>query len=135
MKNQHGFSLMEVLIALFIIGLFAGGAAVGVKKIGEGAKIKKAQQDLRTFAAAVDQFEMDNRRYPTSLAELVKDPGDLPNYQPGGYLNKEEVPRDPWGSDYQFSADGAPEGRAYEITCWGPDKSEGGKDYKLSELE
>jgi general secretion pathway protein G len=137
-NSEKGFSLMEILVALFIIGLFAGGAAVGVKKISDGAKKKRAIQDIRVIAAAIDQFEMDNGIFPNSLTELVEDPGELPDYQPGGYLNKSEVPVDPWKTEYVLDAENAPEGMPFDVVSYGADKSEGGegknKDIKLSEL-
>ena len=130
---------MEILVALFIIGLFAGGAAVGVKKITEGAKRKRAMQDIRILSAAIEQFEMDNGVYPKSLEELVEDPGDMPDYQPGGYLNKDVVPNDPWKNEYVMLGDDIPEGYDFDIASYGADGSEGGeaknKDIRLSDLE
>lgn len=139
MNNQKGFSLMEILVALFIIGLFAGGAAVGVKKITEGAKRKRAIQDIRVISAAAEQFEMDNGVYPKNAQELVQDPGDLPEYQPGGYLNKDEVPIDPWKNEYAYERENAPEGMAFDVISYGADGADGGegadKDIKLSDLD
>ncbi|MBI2343230.1 MAG: type II secretion system major pseudopilin GspG [Deltaproteobacteria bacterium] len=139
LRSEKGFSLMEILVALFIIGLFAGGAAVGVKKISDGAKKKRAIQDIRVLAAAIDQFEMDNGIYPKGIEELVNDPGDLPDYQPGGYLNKREVPKDPWKHEYLYVREGAPDDAPYDLLSYGADGSEGGdgkeKDIRLSELD
>jgi general secretion pathway protein G len=137
LNNRRGFSLMEILVALFIIGLFAGGAAVGVKKITDGAKKKRAIQDMRVLAGAIDQFEMDNGLYPNSLTDLVEDPGDMPDYQPGGYLNKSEVPVDPWKNEYVYLRDDAPEGMPFDLMTLAADGAEGGdgknKDIRLSD--
>lgn len=139
LKNSRGFSLMEIMIAVAIIGIFGGGAAVGVKKILDGAKVKRAKQDLRAIAAAVEQFEMDNAAYPNSLDELINDPGDLPDYQPGGYLKGDSLPKDPWKNEYIYERADAPEGMPFEILTYGADGNEGGdgidKDVRLSEVE
>ncbi len=138
-RNERGFTLMEILLAVFIIGLFAGGAAFATKSIRQNARIKKAKQDLKILASAVDQFEMDNGVFPKNIEELVHDPGDLSDYQPGGYLKGGKIPLDPWKHEYVFIGEGAPEGFAFDIISYGADGAEGGegvnKDIRYSDLE
>lgn len=130
---------MEILVAMAILMVIGGGAAVGVSKVLSNSRVKKAKQDVRTIAQAVDAFEMDTGVFPATLEDLVKDPGDLDNWQPGGYLKKNEMPKDPWKGDYVFLFDDAPEGWDYDIVSYGKDGQEGGEDFdkdiRLSELD
>ncbi len=136
MKNQRGFSLMEVLIAITLIALFGAGAAAGFKRIQAGAKVKKAREDIKMLGQAVDRFEMDNGQYPEGLKDLVENPGELPDYAPGGYLDKGKMPVDPWKHDYSYEKSGGDKGAAYDIVSPGADGQEGtDDDVRLSKLE
>lgn len=139
MQSQKGFSLTEILIAVTIIGLITGGVAYGIRGAIDSARKRRAEQDIKAIAASIDQFEADNGKYPSGLEDLFRDPGDLPSYDPNGYLRgKKEVPKDPWNVEYVYSTEGAPEGFDYEISSYGKDHAEGGegpnKDIKLSEI-
>ncbi len=128
MKNQRGFSLIEIMVVVGIIGMLVGVFLGPIQNARHKAKEARAKQEIRQIAAAVDQFEMENGEYPSALQSLVDD----------AYINA-KILRDPWGQDYLFSREGAPEGFEYDIVSYGDDKAEGGtgrgKDLKFSELQ
>ena len=137
--SQRGFSLTEILIAVTIIGLITGGVAYGIRGAVDSARKRRAEQDVKALAASIDQFEADNGKYPSSLEDLIRDPGDLPNFDPNGYIRgKKEVPKDPWTNEYVYTTESPPEGFDYDIISYGKDRAEGGegpgKDIKLSEV-
>lgn len=139
MRNEKGFSIMEIMVAIGIIALITGGGALAVNKMMKNAKVKRAKSDIQILSQAIDLFEMDNLRFPNGLDELVNDPGELPNYQPGGYLKDGKVPKDPWGADYLLVLDDVPEGMQFDIMSYGEKGQEGGdgyeKDLRLSETK
>ncbi len=103
---QRGFTLVEVMVVVAILGILA--ALIVPKIIGrsDDARIVAAKQDVATLVAALKLYRLDNQRYPTTdqgLKALVEKPTVdplPPNWKTGGYLDK--LPRDPWGNPYQY---------------------------------
>ena len=123
---QGGFTLIELLIVVIIIGLLASLVAPRFfNKLGSSRqKIAKAQ--IENFAAALDEFRLDNGRYPSSeegLDALRKRPEGLENWA-GPYLPK-DVPKDPWGHDYVYKCPG--EHGDYDLFSYGRDGEPGGE--------
>ncbi len=124
--KQTGFSLIELLVVLVIIGLL--GAVVGpqVLQYVGGAKSDTARMQVADLGAALDLFYLDNGRYPHTregLQALVSSPPGLKNWG-GPYLKKKTVPQDPWGRDYQYAAPGR--NGAYDLFSYGADNAPGG---------
>jgi general secretion pathway protein G len=98
-----------------------------MKHVG-GSKVKTAKAQIELFGTALDTYKMDNGKYPTSqegLLALVQKPASAgADWQ--SYLKKSAVPKDPWGTEYQYSSPGK-DGRAYDIVSLGADGKEGGE--------
>jgi general secretion pathway protein G len=138
--DSRGFTLVEVMVVVAILGILA--ALIVPKIIGrsDDARIVAARQDVATLVAALKLYRLDNQRYPTTdqgLKALTEKPTIEPvpnNWKTGGYLDK--LPRDPWGNPYQylqpgvhgeldvfsFGADGQPGGTGNDadIGSWDP---------------
>jgi len=125
---RRAFTLIELLLVMVILAILA--AVVVPKFTGrtEDARIKAAKAEISGVKTALDTFEIDNGRYPTTdegLNALVTRPGDLPNWKADGYLPK--VPTDPWGHSYIYRSPGA-NGQGFDLLSAGPDGQEGGSD-------
>ncbi|MFB3884247.1 MAG: type II secretion system major pseudopilin GspG [Thermodesulfobacteriota bacterium] len=123
--REKGFTLIEILVVVIIIGLLA--ALVGPKYFGQvsTAKQKAAKAQIELFATALDTFRLDTGRYPTQeegLKALREKPSGLENWQ-GPYLPK-EIPMDPWGKPYVYKFPG--EHYDYDLISYGLDGAEGG---------
>ena len=144
MKQSPGFSLIELMIVVVILGLMATLLVPRIMDRPEEARAAKARMDIRTLESALRLYRLDNGLYPTTeqgLAALISKPerGVLPrNFRPGGYLEASSVPKDPWGNEYRYRSPGQ-QGRDYEIISLGSDCKEGGygfaKDINSWELD
>lgn len=123
---QRGFTLLELLVVMVIIGLLAG--YVGPKYFAQIGKseVKAARAQIDALEKALDQYRLDVGRYPTSengLAALMKRPPSENRWQ-GPYLRK-EVPADPWGQPYQYAQPG--EHGEFDLFSLGKDGKPGGE--------
>ena len=121
-----GFTLVEMLVVLVIIGLIMGLVGPRVLNYLTDAREKTAKIQIESFKSAIDLYFLDTGRYPSSnegLSALVKKPGGVDGWN-GPYLRGGSVPVDPWGHAYVYRspADRAP----YDITTLGPQGGAGG---------
>jgi general secretion pathway protein G len=120
-RGQDGFTLIEMMVVILIIGLLALMIVPRLKGVADRAKRTKAQADISELKQALDRYYLDNGSYPTSdqgLQALVTPPtsGRVPtNYEEGGYIEK--LPDDPWGHPYVYQSDGS----SYVLKSYGPD--------------
>ena len=120
-RGQDGFTLIEIMVVILIIGLLALMVVPRLRGVADRAKRTKAQADIQELKQALDRYYLDNGSYPTSdqgLQALVSPPtaGRVPsNYEQGGYIEK--LPSDPWGNQYFYQSDGS----TYALKSFGPD--------------
>jgi general secretion pathway protein G len=124
--RERGFTLVEILVVITIIGLIMGLVGPRVLNHLTESKAKAARIQIESFANALDLFFLDAGRYPSSsegLVALVQRPGSISGWN-GPYLRGGVVPADPWGSSYIYRSPG--ERGAYDIISFGADGQEGG---------
>lgn len=122
----HGFTLMELLLVLVIIGLLAALVGPTLYQRIKPAKQSAAHAQIQNFATALDGFYIDVGRYPSSQEGLqaLRNKPEAAEKWKGPYLKK-EVPLDPWGNPYVYRSPGRSGG--YEISSYGEDGREGGE--------
>lgn len=131
-KDARGFSLIELMVVIVILGILAG--MIMPKLIGrtDDAKIVKAKVDMAALDTALKLYKLDNGEYPTTeqgLRALIEPPekeGGSENWKKGGYLEKQALPKDPWGRDFIYLSPGAH--GDYDIISYGADGVPGGED-------
>jgi general secretion pathway protein G len=130
-KSRQGFTIIEVMAVIVIIGILAGIVAVNVVGRIDKAKVTATKANLKMLHNAVVQFKLDTGQYPSEdagLQELVEEPQDLKGWNKGGYLETTELPKDAWGNDFVYQL--YPEsGKPFVIISYGADGEEGGEDY------
>lgn len=128
-QGAQGFSLIEIMIVVAIIGVLAGLVASVVGGRDDEARVQAARADIKTISQALELYKLDNYRYPSTdqgLEALVKNPGDTPNWNPQGYIRS--MPKDPWEREYIYDSPGT-SGQPYELLSYGADGVEGGEGY------
>jgi general secretion pathway protein G len=132
MKNRKGFTLIEIMVVVVILGILATIVLTNVMGREDEARINAAKTQIRALEGALDGFKLDNGFYPATdqgLEALIKRPetGRIPNkWKDGGYLKPARIPKDPWGQDYHYYSPGN-ENREYEIISYGADGEQGGE--------
>ena len=115
-RDEEGFTLVELMVVIVIIGLLATIVVINVMPAADRAAVTKARADIATLEQGIDLYHLNNRRYPTSeegLQALV------------AQNLVRRLPNDPWNNPYRYSAPGR-NGQPYTIMTWGADGREGG---------
>lgn len=127
---EHGFTLVELMVVIVIIGLLATIVAINVIPATDKARVEKAKADVATIEQALDQYRLDNLNYPNGtegLQALLSPPATLAQparYRRGGYIKK--LPEDPWGRAYKYAVPGKK--GPFDIYSLGADGQPGGED-------
>lgn len=126
--RRAGFTLVELLVVMVILGLLASLVLPNVFGQAEKARVKTARVQIATLGAALDAYALDVGSYPSGgagLEALVSAPAGVDRWD-GPYLKKKKIPKDPWGRDWEYTE---PQSSGdYEIKSLGPDGKVGGDD-------
>lgn len=131
-SGRRGVTLMELLIVLAILSILAVYLAPRIMDKPEQARRTKAALQMEAVEGALKLYQLDNGRYPTTeqgLQALVQAPTEDPlprNWRTGGYLEKGQVPKDPWGYDYKYICPGV-HNPDFDLWSTGPDGEDGGE--------
>ncbi len=121
--RQQGFTLIEIMVVVVILGILAAAVVPKIMSRPEQARIEKAKHDISALESALNIYKLDNYRYPSTdqgLEALVKKPSGAPqprNYKKGGYIKK--LNKDPWGNDYLYLQPGTH--GEFDLYSLGPD--------------
>jgi len=126
--RERGFTLIEIMVVVIIIGLLAAVIVPSVINKVDEARVSKAKADIQSLETALTMFRLDNSKYPTTdqgLSSLITQPTDpsIRHWRIGGYLQR--VSKDPWGTDYQYVFPGT-HGKEYDLYTLGADGQPGG---------
>ena len=133
-KQAQGFSLIEVLVVVVIMGMLIGLIGPNVLGQVDRARVTTAKSDIASLSQALDMYKLDNHFYPTTdqgLEALVSRPQSSPeprNWNPEGYIKGNKLPLDPWDGEYIYMSPGE-DNRPYELLSLGADARSGGEGY------
>ena len=128
MRNKKGFTLIEIMLVVTIIGILAAVVLPRLVGRGEEARISAAKLQIENLCLAFDTFELDNGRYPTTdegINALLTVPSNAKNWK-GPYLKK-DIKNDPWGKPYGYKCPGT-HNKDFDLLSFGADGVEGGTD-------
>lgn len=127
-RRQSGFTLIEIMVVVVILGILAAVVVPRIMDRPDDARITKARQDIRALQSALELYRLDNYNYPSTqqgLQALVRQPSGEPparNWKSGGYVRS--LPSDPWGNPYQYLNPG--QHGDYDLFSFGADGRAGG---------
>src|SRR5690554_2364144 len=122
-STERGFSLIEIIIVVVLIGAIVAFAATRILGGGDRARVNLAQAQVETLAQKVDNYEMDTGALPERLADLVTQPAGVSGWL-GPYATEAEL-NDPWNTPFEYRVPG--DGRRYDIVSYGADRQPGGE--------
>ena len=128
-RGEEGFTLVELMVVIVILGLLATIVAINVLPATGRANTEKAKADIATIEQALEMYRLDNLTYPANtegLQALVSAPpgmGQPQRYRQGGYIKR--LPDDPWGNPYRYAYPG--QHGAFDVFSLGADNKEGGE--------
>lgn len=126
MKNKLGFTLIEIMLVVIILGVLAAMVVPRLTGRSDEARRSVAKTDIESnLALAIDLYEVDTGAYPDSLEDLLRSPSGSTNWK-GPYLKKK--PLDPWGRQYVYRYPGQRDQDGYDLSSMGKDGVEGGND-------
>jgi general secretion pathway protein G len=131
--RRSGFTLIEIMAVVVIMGLLMTVLAVGITGRVDSARMSAAQAQISRIEQALDFYQLDNARYPSAdqgLAALVDKPSSPPvpkAYTPGGYIKRDAL-LDPWSEPFQYQIPGTRNPHAFDLWSTGPDGQEGNDD-------
>ena len=141
--NNKGFSFIELMVVVIILGILAGMIVPRYMGRTDDAKIVKARMDISAIETSLKLYRLDNGFYPTTeqgLRALIEQPTTEPvpvKWSENGYLDKRTVPKDPWAREYLYLCPGV--NGDYDILSYGADGAPGGEgkdqDIKSWELD
>ena len=126
-RKRAGFTLVELMVVIVIIGLLATVVAINVLPSQDRAMVGKARADISVLEQAIETYRLDNLTFPDDLQALVSAPAGLARperYRQGGYVRR--LPEDPWGNPYQYRRPSA-HGGQFDVFSFGADGREGGE--------
>jgi len=130
LKDRSGFTLIEILVVLVILGVLASFIAPKIMSRPEEAKRTKAKLEIKSLETAIKMYKLDNGSYPSTeqgLEALVNPPSSgkrTDTYRQGGYIEKGKVGKDPWGTNYIYLSPGRQ--GDFDIISYGADGEPGG---------
>lgn len=131
-RNGRAFSLIELLLVLVILAVLAAVVVPRLTSRSEQARVTAATTDIASLETALDSYEIDLGRYPTSdegLEALINQPsGGSENDWRGPYIKRSSVPIDPWGTPYLYEQPGRQNSGGYDLSSAGPDEQHGSED-------
>jgi general secretion pathway protein G len=134
MTRSGGFTLIEIMAVVLIIGMLSGIVGFAVFQQVDKARVVTARAQIDRLESSLELYNMDNGRFPNTdqgLEALVNRPTSAPepmNYQPGGYLKGGQLPLDPWGNEFQYESPGINNADSFDLWSFGADGAPGGED-------
>jgi general secretion pathway protein G len=130
-RSNAGFTLIELIVVIAVIAVLASLVAPNVFRHVSAARDTTARSQVEMLGAALDAYQLDLERYPTTAegleALLRMPPGAEPGRWKGPYLRKNVIPADPWGHPYRYLSPGVAEARPYDLVSYGADGQPGGE--------
>ena len=114
LSKRSGFTLIEIILVVVIIGILAGIAIPRMGGKTEKAKISQAKSNIVALGMAIQEYEMMNGAYPSSLDQL------LDETKGGPYMEKKAIPTDPWDKPFVFAAPGSHNTHTFDLSCTSP---------------
>jgi len=131
---DHGFTLIEIMAVVVIIGLLSSVVGFAVFQQIDKARVVAVRAQIDRIESSLELYNMDNGRFPTSeqgLDALIEAPTSAPepiNYQAGGYIKGGQLPVDSWGNEYEYESPGTNNSNSYDIWSYGKDGTPGGEE-------